>query len=489
MIRRVLIVSALLVVAVAAILAVNTWRHSSQQIAVRPAITVAVDSPAASARLAAAIRFRTISFENPSAETQAQLLGFRAYLEGAFPHLHAALRREIVNGYSLLFTWPGEDQAAKPILLMAHQDVVPVAPGTEKDWHADPYSGEIRDGFIWGRGSWDDKGNMMAILEAVESLATAGFKPRRTIYLAFGHDEENGGAEGASRIASLLSDRGVHCEFALDEGLLIAEGLLPGLRAPAALIGIAEKGSVTLRLTAHAPAGHASMPPTRSAIGALAAAIERVQAAPMPAAIAGVTAQMFDAVAPELTGFNRVAMSNLWLFGPLVRRQLEGSPSTNAVIRTTAAVTVIHGGEKDNVLPGRAEALINFRLLPGDTAANVLDHVRRVVHDDEIDIAPAYPADEPSPVSSVTSASYQVIERTIREVLPGTVVAPGLMIAATDSRHMTAVADDIYRFSPVRARSTDLARFHGTDERMAVSNYVELIRFYGALLQNAAGGH
>src|SRR5882672_9673603 len=484
MIRRVSIVSVLLVLAVAALLAINTWRHSSQQITVRPSIPVPVDSAAASARLAEAIRFRTISFENPSAETQAQLLEFRAYIERAFPHLHAALRREIVNGYSLLFTWQGEDRAAKPILLMAHQDVVPVAPGTEKDWHAEPYSGEIRDGFIWGRGSWDDKGNLMAILEAVESLVAGGFKPRRTIYLAFGHDEENGGAEGASNIARLLAERGVHCEFALDEGLLIAEGILPGLKPPTALIGIAEKGSVTLRLTAYAIPGHSSMPPARSAIGALSTAIGRIQAAPMPAAIAGVTAQMFEAIAPDLTGFKRVAMANLWLFGPIVRRQLEASPSTNALIRTTTALTEIRGGDKDNALPGQAEALINFRLLPGDSAAMVIDHVRRVVHDEQIRIAPAYPGDEPSGVSSVTSPAYRVIDRTIRQVFPETIVTPGLMIAATDSRHMAAVADDIYRFSPVRAGSTDLPRFHGTDERMAIANYVELIRFYGALIQN-----
>jgi carboxypeptidase PM20D1 len=487
MIRRVLMASVLILAALASALAINTLRQGSRQTAALPFPLIPVDSGAASARLAGAVRFRTISFENPSAETQAQLLEFRAYLERSFPHLHAALRREIVNGYSLLFTWPGEDSKARPILLMAHQDVVPISPGTEKDWHAEPFSGEIRDGFIWGRGSWDDKGNLMAILEAVESLAASGFRPRRTIYLAFGHDEENGGAEGASMIAKLLAGRGVHCEFALDEGLLITEGMLPGLNPPAALIGIAEKGSVTLRLTAYATPGHSSMPPARSAIGALATAIERVQAAPMPASIAGVTAKMFDAIAPELTGFKRVAMSNLWLFGPLVRRQLEASPPTNALVRTTMAVTVIRGGDKDNVLPGEAEALINFRLLPGDSADRVIKHVRGAVQDEHIRIAPAYPADEPSPVASVSSASYQLIDRTIREVFPGTIVAPGLMIAATDSRHMTAVADDIYRFSPVRAHSEDLLRFHGTDERMAVSNYVELIRFYGELIRNAAG--
>jgi carboxypeptidase PM20D1 len=297
-------------------------------------IPAPVDSGAASARSSPArFEIRTISFERPSNRSQAQLLEFRAYLEHAFRTSTRALRREVVNGYSLLFTWPGANPAAKPILLMAHQDVVPVAPGTEKGWHADPFSGEIRDGFIWGCGSWDDKGNLLGILEAVESLAASGFRPRRTIYLAFGHDEENGGAEGASQIAKLLAERAVHCEFALDEGLLIAEGILPGLRPPAALIGIAEKGSVTLQLTAVATPGHSSMPPARSAIGALASAIERIQAAPMPAAVAGVTAKMFDALAPELTGFNRVAMSNLWLFGPIVRSQLEAGSSTNALIR------------------------------------------------------------------------------------------------------------------------------------------------------------
>src|ERR1700730_12585230 len=198
----------------------------------------------------------------------------------------------------MLYTWVGQDARSKPILLMAHQDVVPVAPGTENQWHADPFGGEIREGFIWGRGAWDDKGNLMAILEAVDSLAAAGFKPRRTIYLAFGHDEENGGAEGASAIASLFEQRGVRPEFVLDEGLLIAEGILPGLDPPVALIGIAEKGSATLKLTAIAPTGHSSMPGSRTAIGSLAAALERLEERPFPAGVNGVAAKMFSVVAP-----------------------------------------------------------------------------------------------------------------------------------------------------------------------------------------------
>jgi acetylornithine deacetylase/succinyl-diaminopimelate desuccinylase-like protein len=315
--------------------------------------------------------------------------------------------RETVGGYSLLYTWPGTDAGAKPILLMAHQDVVPIAPGTEASWHADPFGGEIRDGFVWGRGSWDDKGNLLAMLEAVDRLVASGFKPRRTIYLAFGHDEENGGADGAAQIAALLAKRGVHCEFALDEGLLTTIGIMPGLSGPLALIGVAEKGSVTLRLTASATPGHSSMPPKTSAIGELARALERLEAAPMPAKIGTVAGELLDTVAPEMHGLQRVALSNRWLFGPFVRAQLEQAPSTNALLRTTTAITVIKGGNKENVLPGVAEALVNFRILPGDRIATVVEHVRRTIDDAHIRIDIASEPDEASAVSSRESDAYR----------------------------------------------------------------------------------
>ena len=480
----VVVVLALLV----AVLAVNTFGHRSRQIVVPVAVRAAIDERAAAERLARAVRFRTISYETPSEESRSEFQKLHAYLAKSFPSAHAALTLEIVGGYSMLYTWVGQDARSKPILLMAHQDVVPVAPGTENQWHADPFGGEIREGFIWGRGAWDDKGNLMAILEAVDSLAAAGFKPRRTIYLAFGHDEENGGAEGAAAIAEQLAKRGVHCEFALDEGLLITEGIMPGVAAPVAVVGVAEKGSVTVRLKATAKPGHSSMPSTGSAIGTLARALVRVESAPMPAAIGGVADDMFDAVVPEMHGFNRVVLSNRWLFGPLILAQLEREPSTNAMLRTTTAITVIGGGNKENVLPGEAEALVNFRLIPGDTAAAVVEHVRHVIDNEQVVVEVATGATEPSAVASHDSAAYHMLSRTIRELSPDVVVAPGLMIGATDSRHMAAVADNIYRFSPVRARAEDLTRFHGTDERISVANYADLIRFYRALIRNGAGG-
>jgi len=205
------------------------------------------------------------------------------------------------------------------------------------------------------------------------------------------------------------------------------------------------------------------------------------------AAISGVAAEMFDTIAPELHGLQRVALSNRWLFGPLIRAQLQSAPATNALLRTTTAITVVSGGNKENVLPGTAAALVNFRIVPGDTVAAVVEHVKRAVANESIRIDFASAAFEPSAIASHQSNAYRAIERTIREQFPQVLVAPGLMIGATDSRHMSAVADDIYRYSPVRAGRADLARFHGTDERMGTANYGELIRFYGELMRRTAG--
>ncbi len=484
MLRRPFVLFLIVVGALAAILTVNSWRHGSRQRQFASPARLEVDVDAAAARLAGAVRLRTVSYEAPSAESRAALLQLHAYLEASFPRLHARLRRETVNALSLLYTWPGSDPAAAPILLMAHQDVVPVASGSEGAWHAQPFGGEIRDGYVWGRGTWDDKGNLMAILEAVELLAASGYQPRQTVYLAFGHDEENGGEAGARAIAELLRSRGVHLALVVDEGLLIGEGMIAGLDAPAAMIGVAEKGAVTLKLTATAAPGHSSMPGRRSAIGALASALARLEHAPMPATLGGTAGEMLDSLAPEMHGLNRLLLSNRWLFGRLIASRLAQSPATNAFLRTTTAETIVRGGNKENVLPGSAEAWVNFRLLPGDSVAAVVAHTRHAIGDDGIDVEVSPGAVEASPVAPTAGRGYALIERTVRELHPDTVVAPGLMIGATDSRHMAAIADGVYRFSPIHATSRDLARFHGTDERISLADYSGLIRYYERLLRN-----
>lgn len=481
-----------LVLLLAAAVAVNTLRKGPRQVAVEPLAPVAIDEAAVAQRLAQAVRLQTISAREDARLNADQFQALHALLEKQFPRVHARLKREVVGELSLLYTWPGSDPQARPIALLAHQDVVPVAPGTEGDWAVAPFSGAVQDGHVWGRGAWDDKGNLLSQLEAVEMLLAAGYQPARTVYLAYGADEEVGGLRGAARIAALLQQRGVQLDFVLDEGLLVLEGVMPGMAQPTALIGVAEKGYMSVQLSITATPGHSSMPPRMgtSAIAMMSAALSHLENQQMPGGIRGIALEMFDTLAPHMQGFARVALSNLWLFGPVVQKQLEGAGSTNAMLRTTTALTMVHAGNKENVLPGRAEATVNFRILPGDTQAGVLEHVHTQV-------AKAVPATqwqaetlpgakEASKVAPTDSAQYRQLQRTVREVFPDALVAPGLMVAATDSIHYEAISDHIFKFSPIRAKSEDLPRFHGTNERLAVKDYADAIRFYHRLIGQMA---
>ncbi|MBX3656006.1 MAG: M20 family peptidase [Ramlibacter sp.] len=488
MIKRMLLALGGLVLLLVAAVAVNTVRQGSRQIDVPAAPPLAVDEKGVADKLSGAIRFKTVSSHDDPQLNVDEFRKLHAYLEQRFPRVHATLKREVVGGLSLLYTWPGSDPKALPILLMAHQDVVPIAPGTESNWKAEPFAGEVKDGFVWGRGAWDDKANLISQLEALEMLVASGFKPRQTIYLASGADEEVGGLRGAAQIVKLLQSRNVKLDFVIDEGLLITDGIMPGLSKPAALIGIAEKGYLSVVMKVPATPGHSSMPPPHgsSAIAMMSAALRRLDDEQLPATIRGVAREMFETVAPEMSGFGRVALSNLWLFGPLVQSQLEKGASTNAMIRTTTALTIVNAGNKDNVIPGMAEATVNFRLLPGDTRDSVMQHVKDKAGNDKFELSALPGSADPSPISPTASSSYQLINRTVRSLFPDVVVAPGLMIAATDSRHFSAISDHIYRFSPVRARAEDLSRFHGTNERIATTNLAELVRFYHQLLSNTA---
>ena len=492
MIKRIAIGLATLLLLLVLVVVGNTLRQGSRQIDVPALAPLAVDQAGAAQRLGDAVRLRTVSSRDDPNLNADQFLQLHAVLQQRFPKLHAVLKREVVGDLSLLYTWQGSDPKAAPIMLMAHQDVVPIAPGTEGDWQVAPFSGEVNDGYVWGRGSWDDKGNLLSQMEAVELLVASGFKPVRTIYLAYGADEEVGGARGAARIAALLKERKVRLELVLDEGLLVLDGILPGLSKPAAVIGVAEKGYLSVLLKVSATPGHSSMPPKKgsSAIAVMSAALSRLEDQQLPSGIRGVAGEMFATIAPEMSGFSRVALSNLWLFGPVVQKQLEAAPSTNALLRTTTALTIINAGNKENVLPGRAEATVNFRILPGDTKEKVMEHVRdqvtQAVGADKFEVSVLPGAVDASKVAPTDSAQYRLMNRTIREVFPGVVVAPGLMVGGTDSINFGEISDHIFKFSPVRANSEDLKRFHGTNERLSSSNYAEAIRFYHRLLSEGA---
>ena len=487
--RKLLALLSVVVLALAVAVGAKTLLMPSKQLAVAPATPVQVDAAAVTARLGAAVRFKTIASVIDPDSNAAEFDGLHALLQASFPKAHAALQREVIGKHGLVYTWQGGDPKAAAIGLMAHQDVVPIAPGTEGDWQQPPFSGALKDGFVWGRGSWDDKGNLMSIMESVELLAASGFKPRQTIYLIFGQDEEIGGPRGAMQIAKLFKERGIHLQFVLDEGLLITEGLLAGLNQPAALIGVAEKGYMSLQLTASATPGHSSMPPPQaesSAIGMMSAALARLEDHQMPLSVRGLSNEMFETLAPEMSGMNRVFLSNMWLFRPIIEQQLKKAAGTNATLRTTTALTVFNAGNADNVLPGRASATVNFRLLPGDTSEAVVAHVADVVKNPAIKIEKGPGFSEASKVAATDAAGFQLINRTLRQLHPDVIVAPGLMIGATDSRYFDGVADNVYKFSPVRAKVEDLKRFHGTNERISTDNYVELIQFYHQLISNSA---
>lgn len=437
-------------------------------------------------RLAGAIRFPTISVEGKVDASAEALAGLQAYLQKSFPLVHQRLTRETVNEYGLIYTWPGSDPSLKPVLLMAHQDVVPIAPGTEDKWHHAPFSGDIADGFIWGRGAWDDKGNLLALFEALEGLIASGAQPKRTIMIVSGHDEEAGGARGAKAIATLLEQRGVHPEFVLDEGEVITDGIIAGATRPVAVVGLAEKGMATFSLVAEGVPGHSSMPPPQTVVGRLAAAVGKLETHPMPAKIDGVTRRTFEELAPSMSGIQRLVLGNLWLTEPLVRRKLEEQPSTNALLRTTTAITVISGGNKANVLPGRAEALVNFRIKPGERIDDIATHIRDTIEDPGIKIALQPDAEEPSPVSPEDSPAYRWISQAIHETAPEAAIVPGLVVGGTDARHMAHLTNQVYRFMPIHARPEDVPRFHGTDERISVADYDAMIAFYKRLMVMSA---
>jgi carboxypeptidase PM20D1 len=368
---------------------------------------------------------------------------------------------------------------------MAHMDVVPVDPATEKSWTHGPFSGQVTDGYIWGRGTMDDKASVLGILEAAEQLLAEGFKPQRTVFLAFGHDEEIGGNNGAAKIAEDLRRRGVELEFVLDEGMNILNRIVPGISSPVALIGIAEKGYLSLRLSVERPGGHSSIPPADTAIGMVSRALQRLETKPFPSRLSGPTLEMFEYLGPEMPWANKLALANLWLLDPLVRKQLTKSPLTNAAIRTTLAPTLFNAGVKENVLPSTAAAVVNLRLLPGDSIASAVARVQRVIDEPRIKITPLAVQMEASPISDIGSPSFTLIQRTIRQTAPTALVAPALLVAATDSRHYAGLTKNIFRFLPIALGPEDTKRYHGIDERISVDDYERCVRFYAQVIRNS----
>jgi carboxypeptidase PM20D1 len=425
-----------------------------------------------------------VSHQDKADDQPAEWDKLHAWLQATYPAAHAAMTREDVGGQTLVYTWRGSDPALQPIILMAHQDVVPVTPGTEGDWKHPPFSGEIADGAVWGRGSIDDKGSLVTLFEGIEALAQQGFKPRRTVIVVSSHDEEVRGT-GARAAAALLASRGVKARFVLDEGLaIISDNPITG--GPAALIGIAEKGYATLKVTAKAPGGHSSAPPTDGGgVVALSKALVAINGSQFPMKLQGPGLAMLQGLAPKGSPAIRMAVANTWLFEPLIVSQTAATSAGAALLHTTIAPTMLKGSPKENVLPQDATGWINYRIAPGDSSATVMARAKAAVGNLPVELSWVKTPDEPSAVSSTASDGWKVLAAVAADAAQAP-VAPGLVTAGTDSRYLQPVAQDVYRFQPMVFDLKGTTMIHGTNEHLTLENVERSVRFYARLIATAA---
>ncbi|TQJ31604.1 M20/M25/M40 family metallo-hydrolase [Microbacterium sp. SLBN-146] len=441
--------------------------------------------PSSVERFRELLRIPTVSHADESAIEWSRFEEFRAALTRLYPETHRVLEHELVAGHSLLYRWQGR-AAGSPLVLMAHQDVVPVV---ESEWTHPPFDAQIigdgANAAIHARGAIDDKGALVAILEAVEQLVAEGFRPQNDVYLAFGHNEETAG-DGARAIVEVLRGRGVRLGLVLDEGGAVVDGVIPGVRIPTAMVGVAERGVMTLSLVAREAGGHASTPPTRPATARLARAIDRLQRHPFPVRLVAPVRAMLATVAPHAPQPLRALLGSLAISGPLVARVFSRlGPEMNAIVRTTAVATELEGAPGENVLATSARASINIRLLTGDTVASATERVRRIVADPSIEIDVRHGSD-PSPVSPWRGESWRRIATAVGESLGHDVLTtPYIQLGASDSRWFTAIADDVYRFTPFHLTRSERDALHSHDERIRIDVWLRGIGFYRALI--AAG--
>ena len=464
----------------------NTVFRDQQPQAATGITAVTLDEHIAIQRFSNAIKIPTISYDDRSHFDANAFRAFQRYLQSAYPLVHQHATRTVVNDYSLVYHLKGSDSSLKPVLLMSHMDVVPIEDITRDQWTHPPFSGTVADDIIWGRGTVDDKIGVISLMEAMELLLSENARPQRSIYFAFCHDEEVGGKDGAAKIAEYFTREGISFDFVLDEGGAVTEGLITAVDQPVAIIGMAEKGYVNLILTVNAPGGHSSQPPRQTAVGILSRAIVQVEDHPFPARL-DYLLQTFDAIGSHAPFMTRLTMGNLWLFSSLVKSQLLKSKDNAAGIQTTTAATMVSGSPKSNILPTRATAVINFRILPGETVESVQKRVIELINDNRVEVTHEY-GTNPSPVSPVDSRGYGMIAGIIKGMDENILVAPYMVRGGTDAKYFYSLSPNVYRFLMIRVNPETMKYVHGIDERVPVEDYLQAIRFYYHLIRQSMAG-
>ncbi|WP_224484425.1 M20 family peptidase [Robertkochia aurantiaca] len=479
---------------------VNLDDFTSKQMTGVEQVSIDVDLDGAVDRLSKGVQFKTISNQDRNDFDTKAFEDYHSFLEKAYPNVHKTLKKELIGDprpYSLLYTWEGKDSSLEPALFYAHQDVVPVPEDSRDQWKQDPFSGAVVDGYIWGRGVLDDKNQIHAILEAAEMKIKQGWQPSRTIYFVFGQDEEVGGAEGAKKVADVLEERGIErFAFVMDESAPLTPGIFPGIEENTALIGIAQKGFISLELVINGVGGHSSMPPEESNIGILAQAITKLEAAQFPYKIHPAVRSQYRYMGPELDQENQplyaaVAFGKDGEMSSLEKEFIElmsTNETTRAMLHTTMAVTMFNAGIKDNVLPPTATAVVNFRPMPGDTPEVIIDHVNKAIDDDRIkvrDISASTPATN---IADPDGDGYKMLEKTIRQIWGNDlIVSPFFVVGGSDSKHFQArnFAPDVYTITAIQLENTEEFKgFHGVNERILVDEYGKSISFFYQVFDN-----
>jgi carboxypeptidase PM20D1 len=424
------------------------------------------------------IRFKTISYTDTSKFDSAQFLGLHRYLENAYPQVHQNMQREVINKYTLMYRWKGRSDTSRPVIFLAHLDIVPVEPGALSLWEVEPFSGILKDGFVWGRGSFDNKVNLVSLMETAEKLLQEGFQPARDIYFIFGHDEEVNSPNGGGEAARILAKRNIRAHLVLDEGGIVTKEKVPGVQFQVALLGTVEKGYLSASLQVRKEGGHSSMPEKETAIDILARALVKLRDNPFEGKVTLAQENFIDYLGPELPFFKKLIFANAWLFKSLIIKQYEKTPVGNAVMHTTYAPTMLNAGIKDNIIPASASAVVNLRLLPGDSAHIVIERLRQIVNDERVTIS-AIASNEASSVTPVESVGYKKVETAVLKTFPNTVVTPFLLIGGTDSKKFQSISDHIIRFTPL----IDPTGNHGINERVSVESFGLAMWYYEWLIR------
>lgn len=425
-------------------------------------------------KLSAMVQVNTVA-SNDDRRTDA-FLEFHKLLAELFPLTHQHLEKTEMDG-NLLFRWQGASDE-RPIVLMAHQDVVPA----EGQWEHEPFSGDIADGLVWGRGSGDTKCSLMAIFQAIEELLAEGVRPAQDIYIASSCTEEFGG-DGGPKIVAELQRRGVKPYAVFDEGGGIIDEPVGGVKGLYAMVGVFEKGQGNVKFTARGRGGHSSAPPRKTPLTQLAAFVSAVNKKdPFRRTISPAVAGMFKTLAPYSPFAYRYLFGNLWLFGGLLKAVMPMvSAQAAAMLRTSIAFTMAAGSEAQNVIPQEASVVANLRFIPHQRKDESIALLTAMAEKYGLETE-VLNAHDPSPALDLSGDVWALTERVISDAFPALPVVPYVVTGGTDARFYHEISDNCVRFSPVVYGKEQLSGMHGLNETISVDCLVGAVEFYKKLI-------